>query len=356
MSPLSRCRPVALAGAALVLAAAAHAQPHDAPEPPAVPPVPPVPELLAQAEFEAVMDGPGFMLGESGLGRRVIKGAPYCADAVHETVRILADGNRIVHQQQSRLCRDGEGRTREEVERNGRKRVYLVDPVAKRAWLLDPQRKAALPLGSFGAGEMAMTEEDRSRWEAFNDKMRDFSERMREWSRDFQQRLRDGGEKEARKMVPPKPPAPPAAPQPPVAPAKIVLQDGAPVVVDVQVPEIGELGVPPAVEMQMPGFAPRGAGTVTLLGAKTIDGLTATGERTSWTIAAGKIGNEKPIQITHEVWTSPDLGLTLRSQDFDPRSGEINYRLVNIKRGEPDAALMRVPADYSSKPGTTRKG
>ena len=84
------------------------------------------------------------------------------------------------------------------------------------------------------------------------------------------------------------------------------------------------------------------------LGAKDVDGVRANGERTSWTIEAGKLGNEKPIQITREVWTSPDLMVTVMARDFDPRSGETNYRLKNVKRGEPDAALMRVPADFSS--------
>lgn len=45
--------------------------------------------------------------------------------------------------------------------------------------------------------------------------------------------------------------------------------------------------------------------------------------------------------------------VTLRSRDFDPRSGEVNYRLANLKRVEPDAALMRVPADFD-KAGRTR--
>jgi hypothetical protein len=76
------------------------------------------------------------------------------------------------------------------------------------------------------------------------------------------------------------------------------------------------------------------------------------GERTTWTIEAGKLGNEKPIVITRDVWTSPDLMLTVQSRDFDPRSGEQSYRLLNLKRGEPDAALMKVPADFS----VTRRG
>jgi hypothetical protein len=50
--------------------------------------------------------------------------------------------------------------------------------------------------------------------------------------------------------------------------------------------------------------------------------------------------------------------LTVLSKDSDPRSGEISYRLEKIRRGEPDAALMKVPADYQQDqprvPGTPR--
>ena len=33
----------------------------------------------------------------------------------------------------------------------------------------------------------------------------------------------------------------------------------------------------------------------------------------------------------------------------DPRFGETTYRLTNINRGEPSAALFQVPGDYSLK-------
>jgi hypothetical protein len=46
------------------------------------------------------------------------------------------------------------------------------------------------------------------------------------------------------------------------------------------------------------------------------------------------------------VWTSPELGITLRSRDLDPMSGEELYRVQNLKRGDPDPALFRVPADF----------
>jgi hypothetical protein len=34
------------------------------------------------------------------------------------------------------------------------------------------------------------------------------------------------------------------------------------------------------------------------------------------------------------------------TRNLDPRSGETVYRLTNIKRGEPPADLLKVPADY----------
>lgn len=320
--------------------------PADLPQPPAVPPVPALPDRagwLAQAQVD-LGDGPWFEFGDASLARRVVKGAPYCADAVHETARILADGNRIVHQQQSHLCRDGEGRTREEVERNGRKRVYLIDPVAKQAWLLDPTAKRALRLGVPGSTDAVFAEEDRSRWDAFNERMKEFGERMKA----FNERMKAFAEREKTREAAERPPVPPQAPEPPappVAPARIVIERNGAAVALPEPPDV-DASVPAAIELQLHQFAPRGQGVVTPLGSKQIDGLTASGERTNWTIEAGKIGNEKPIVMTREVWTSPDLMLTVRSRDFDPRSGEINYRLTNVKRGEPDAALMRVPADY----------
>ena len=51
--------------------------------------------------------------------------------------------------------------------------------------------------------------------------------------------------------------------------------------------------------------------------------------------------------------------LTVHSREADPRSGEQTYRLEKIKRGEPDASLMKPPADYtegmrrSAQPGAS---
>ena len=123
-----------------------------------------------------------FIADEMGR-ERVVKGAPYCADALHESIQPLADGNRIVRKQITKLCRDGEGRTRQEVDLDGHKRVYLRDPLAKEAWLLDPERKTARRLyGGGGRSEVPLAA-DSAAW-------RDYAERMREWARSFSERMR----------------------------------------------------------------------------------------------------------------------------------------------------------------------
>ena len=72
-----------------------------------------------------------------------------------------------------------------------------------------------------------------------------------------------------------------------------------------------------------------------------------TGRRSTTTIKAGAIGNELPITITSEEWTSPDLSVLVMTRRNDPRMGDSSYRLTNIVRAEPDSALFQVPADYS---------
>ena len=46
---------------------------------------------------------------------------------------------------------------------------------------------------------------------------------------------------------------------------------------------------------------PRGACLTTALPPKEIEGVKVNGERTTWTLEAGKIGNERPIVTTREV-------------------------------------------------------
>ena len=83
------------------------------------------------------------------------------------------------------------------------------------------------------------------------------------------------------------------------------------------------------------------------LGDKTIDGISVTGTKTTNTIPAGTIGNDRDLVVTRETWYSPDLKLVIQSTQTDPRFGETTYSLTNIQRNEPDASLFQVPAGYT---------
>ncbi|MGI8996871.1 MAG: hypothetical protein ACR2GW_09405, partial [Pyrinomonadaceae bacterium] len=85
------------------------------------------------------------------------------------------------------------------------------------------------------------------------------------------------------------------------------------------------------------------------LGKQSIEGVEAEGTRTTLTIPAGAIGNERPINIVSERWYSPELQLVLMSKHSDPRFGETTYRLTNINRSEPARTLFEVPGDYTLK-------
>jgi hypothetical protein len=104
----------------------------------------------------------------------------------------------------------------------------------------------------------------------------------------------------------------------------------------------------------MPGKREHGdAANVTAesLGTQTIDGVVATGTRTTRTIPAGQIGNDKAIQIVTERWFSNDLQIVVMSKHSDPRWGTSTYQLTNLSRTEPAASLFQVPADYTVKQG-----
>lgn len=194
--------------------------------------------------------------------------------------------------------------------------------------------------------------------------MREFAEHMREWGRELGGRMREWGRSLPHGEAEP---SDTNAPPPPQPPAPAWIGPGRP-------PHDGELQVrvlrldggeatalpgdpawslplPQGIALRSQTLAPRGPGVSTSLGSKDMEGVRVNGERTTWTIEAGKLGNERPIVITREVWTSPELMLTVHSRDFDPRSAEVVYRLTNLKRGEPDAALMRVPGDYDVRGG-----
>ena len=98
---------------------------------------------------------------------------------------------------------------------------------------------------------------------------------------------------------------------------------------------------------------PGGPGEVTneQLGTKAVNGLQAEGVRVTRTIAAGAIGNDKPITVVTERWYSPDLKIAVMTTHTDPMMGTVTTKLVNVTKGEPDASLFQVPSDYKVESG-----
>jgi hypothetical protein len=112
-------------------------------------------------------------------------------------------------------------------------------------------------------------------------------------------------------------------------------------------PKTDAIGEPPAG----PGLANV---TTEQLGTKTILGLPAQGTRVTRTIPAGQIGNAKPISTVTERWVSTDLQVPLTMTHSDPMMGTMTSTVTSVSRGEPDASLFQVPADYkieTGKPG-----
>ena len=148
------------------------------------------------------------------------------------------------------------------------------------------------------------------------------------------------------------------------ADGKVQLRIGAPSVPEPPAPPSPPRGtalptppIPPVMAFAMPHGEHNlvKKGTTTALGTREFDGVKAEGTRISYTIAAGEIGNEKPITVTSETWYSPELQVVVYTRHSDPRAGETSYRLAGIKRGEPPAELFKVPADYRSPKGAREK-
>src|SRR4029077_18421600 len=96
-----------------------------------------LPDMLIGAQGPTM--GFSYLATEMSFDSKVVKGAPFSADAVTESVQVLADGNRIVRSSTTSFYRDSEGRTRREqslgamgpmaAAGNQHQMIFLNDPV-----------------------------------------------------------------------------------------------------------------------------------------------------------------------------------------------------------------------------------
>jgi hypothetical protein len=82
------------------------------------------------------------------------------------------------------------------------------------------------------------------------------------------------------------------------------------------------------------------------LGQKNVSGIFAEGTRTTRLIPIGMEGNDREIRVVTEQWVSPDLKVVVARSVDDPRYGQITMEVSDLLRGDPDATLFQVPADY----------
>jgi len=220
---------------------------------------------------------------------RVVKNAPYTADLVTETAQTLPDGNHIRQTSTARAYRDSEGRTRREHSLNSLNGLAPNSQLPAVVFINDPVAGVNYALNA-----------------------NDHTASKSNWTRPGR-----GNPAPARTSATPAP------------------------------------GGGPAGGPRGPGRRNQNQNLKTeALGRQTIEGVPADGTRTTLTIPAGQIGNEQPIQIVTESWYSPDLQAVVMSRRNDPRTGETVFRMTNVSRAEPPAALFQVPADYKVSEST----
>ena len=242
----------------------------------------------------ATMGSFGFV-SDVLVGGNPVKGAPYSAQAVTETTQTLADGTRIVQKSTAVIYRDSLGRQRREQtlpaigpftpQGDPPQIISISDPVAGVNYSLNPKERIAVKLPTPPS---------------------------------LPNLPNQGVTKEFNVMVSGPGPAIQSAP---ALPNMIFFRGAAP-----------DSKEPPKVDQ---------------LGWKLIEGLQAEGSRTTITIPAGQIGNDRPIEIVDEQWRSPDLQVIVYSRHSDPRIGETVYSLVNVNRADPAPGLFQVPPDYT---------
>jgi hypothetical protein len=234
-----------------------------------------------------------FFSAEVAAAGEVVTGAPYTATAVTENTQLLSDGNRIVNKSSAFVARDGQGRTRREVsfdrlgtmQMDSPKVVFINDPTTHAQYVITPDQSTKV-VKSGATWSSGPTIID------LHSKMEGLHKRV------IEEKIAAGTTVQLR------------AEERPEQKREVKHED---------------------------------------LGTQTVEGVSAEGKRETVTIPAGQIGNERPIEIVSETWFSPELRTMVMRKHSDPRVGETVFRLTDIKRGEPDAALFQAPAGAKTR-------
>ena len=258
--------------------------------------------------FAMLQGGPGtvqFIAAESAMPGKTVAGAPYSAEGLSEFVQVLADGTRITRKSSNKVARDSQGRTREERtlgvigpwmhDGEPPRIVTITDPVAREVYILNEQERTAR--------KMKMPEGDVLKM--------------------YGAKTLPGNAAEKR------------------IEQRVVVRGAA------------GMAYPPVDSASAVFVRTRsGDGKTEQLGVQTMEGLKVEGTRTTHTVPAGEIGNDRAISSTFERWVSPELQATIRSISKDPQMGETTFSLSAISREEPSKSLFQIPAGYKIEEGS----
>ncbi len=246
---------------------------------------------------------------------KVIKGAPYSATEITESLQVLADGTRISHQNQVTVYRDSEGRVR----RDTPERITIFDPVAGESYTLNPKAMTAVKSamgsvvadgrgrGAAGGGTFTST----------------YSYTGISTAPPVTVSVRTGADEADQ--------------------TKAALEK---MKVEAQMRD-GIVALKTQLDQAQADFVTnKSRPAMEDLGQRVMEGVTAEGTRTTETIEAGSIGNDRPIQVVNERWMSADLKTPVMTKHTDPRTGEETFRLTNVQRGEPGYDLFMLPPGY----------
>jgi hypothetical protein len=333
------------------------------------------------AELKLLLDKSQVVASAGGVMGRTVKSAPYSGLEINENTQMLADGTRIHNETRTTVYRDGEGRVRRE---NGNS-INIWDPVANVTYVLDAKNMTAHKMtmmpavfmrqgvgagvgggagGGFTTGYAAgtLSAAIAAGGPPANVSIQD---RMIVVTRDGKTEKfpvpADGNwtSDDGRIHAVVRQTADAAGGQH----TNLSVTEGQLTFTEGQTHAImmppGEAG---ATMVRMPVRVGDGPVTAVMdeikrermapanmeqLGEQNMEGVKSRGTRTTNTIQAGEIGNDRPLTTVSERWYSDELQTEILNKRTDPRMGENTFRLTNINRGEPAAYLFQIPSGYN---------
>lgn len=284
---------------------------------------------------------------------KIVVGAPFSAEAISESLQVLADGNRIARSSSNKMYRDSKGRFRREGIANPgtafgayfelQPTVLILDPVNGFKYFLNVDSKTIRRYTLRVPAQLSTTMQNLFTYQ--HGEGQDTAAARTEYHeavKKFREEMRARQAEEYAGRV-----ASPKAAGDHLAQAGLLT--GQVAIAGSALTKLETTGVY--------GLAYKTDTKTESLGMQTIEGVEAEGTRTVTTIPAGAIGNERPIDIVYERWYSKDLQVIVSSRHSDPRFGDQTYKLTNISRANPDGTLFTLPADFKmlAEPGSGLK-